>query len=351
MIQKNRELNEQEIKAGKLVLESKPRRMIVTLSTRCNARCIMCEVRHNSWDIPARTIHEIVALFPTLESIAWQGGEVFYLDFFPELFAEALKYPAMKQTIVSNGLLLTEAWAEKIVAANMELALSIDGVTKEVYEKIRAGSKYEVLFRNIRMLNEVRKRSRSRLSLRMHTVVMRSNYRQMEDFVALAKDNGFDALHMMPIWGGQEIDENIFLPGNEEVLEQVQLNLGRVEQRAREKGIEFLNSLPVKSGPVEGSGTPSGEQHPAGEPSAKEAPAKALLCSLPWQQLDVDPGGGVRPGCLCSRSIGSVAEKSLLELWNGEGMRHYREKVLAGGSGWCNAHCISGAMPEELRRV
>lgn len=337
----NRLLNDAEIRAGKTVLESRPRRMIVTLSTRCNARCVMCEVRRSSWDIPEKTLGEIRAWFPYLESIAWQGGEVFFLDFFREIFEAALKFPRLRQTIVSNGLLLDERWIEKIAGANMELALSIDGVTPDVYEKIRAGSKFDRLFANVRALNEARKRAGPGLSLRMHTVVMRSNMHQIEDFVDLAHENGFDALHMMPIWGGQEIEENIFLPGNEPVITAVREKMAAAGQKAKRAGLEFLNSLPL------------GGRSEAPRDGAAPAPAvkEGMLCYLPWQQLDIDPGGGVRPGCLCGKPAGFLKDGTLDEIWNGESMQHYRKMVLAGGRGWCTENCVSGKMPMELRKI
>lgn len=344
----NRQLNNAEIRDGKTVLESRPRRMVVTLSTRCNARCIMCEVRHSSWDIPASTLREIKAWFPYLESVAWQGGEVFFLDFFAELFDAALEFPHLHQTVVSNGLLLNEKWIEKIASANMELALSIDGVTPEVYEKIRAGSKFDRLFANVRALNEARKRVRSNLSLRMHTVVMRSNMHQIEDFVDLAKENGFDALHMMPIWGGQEIDENIFLPGNEAVIAAVREKMRAAGEKAKKAGLEFLNSLPL------GGGDRDTGNHDAGGDRPQETVPVAKteqLCYLPWQQLNIDPGGGVRPGCLCARPAGLLKDGALEQLWNGELMQTYRKMVLGGGKGWCGENCVSGKMPIELRKI
>jgi MoaA/NifB/PqqE/SkfB family radical SAM enzyme len=350
-LNENRELNEREINGRAPVLASMPRRLIVTLSTKCNAHCIMCEVRHGSWEIPRSTLDEIVGLFPYLESVAWQGGEVFFLDFFAPVFAAALKYPGMKQTIVSNGLLLDEAWIEKIVAANIELAISIDGTTKEVYEKIRAGSRYDILLRNIRLLNEARRRTGSRMSLRMHTVVMRSNYRQIEDFLALAEEYGFDALHMMPLWGTRCSGENIFLPGNEAIQEEVRLKTARVEQRARELGIEYLNSLPLPRSPQTEPDAAAVDGHRGGDTGTHGCRSQDLFCYLPWQQMNVDPGGGVRPGCLCAEPIGQVPEDSLVHLWNGERMRRYRHMVLSGGKGWCSARCTEGSVPAEMRRI
>lgn len=85
-VKDNLDLNAQEIKDKKIFLQSYPQRMIVTLSTKCNSRCIMCEVVKKQWDIPARVVEEIKFLLPYMNSINWQGGEVLVLDYFEKLF-------------------------------------------------------------------------------------------------------------------------------------------------------------------------------------------------------------------------------------------------------------------------
>ena len=80
----NRKLNQLEIEQKKTILRSKVTSMVVTLTTRCNLSCIMCEEIKIPWDIPERTIKEIIALFPYLEQIIWQGGEVLILDNFKD---------------------------------------------------------------------------------------------------------------------------------------------------------------------------------------------------------------------------------------------------------------------------
>jgi MoaA/NifB/PqqE/SkfB family radical SAM enzyme len=340
----NSALSDREIEKRSRTVASKPRRIIVTLSTKCNSACIMCEVRHGSWDIPAKTLREIVEMLPYLEVISWQGGEVFYLDFFRELFDESLRHDGLLQTIVSNGLLIDEKIVEKLTGTrtNIELAISVDGTTEEVYEKIRKGSCFRVLLRNLRMLQEARAKNNAQanLRLRLHTVVMRSNYEQMETFIEFARTYGFTAFHMMPIWGNRAPGEDIFAQRDPTIERQVREKLAVISRKAKEYGIELLNSLPVKE-----------EQE---KPEQKIAPCcgedkNALLCHLPWKQMVVDPGGGVRPGCLCPQTIGSVEQSSLLELWNGERMQKYREAVLRRDGGWCSSRCISESIPKELR--
>jgi MoaA/NifB/PqqE/SkfB family radical SAM enzyme len=150
---RNKMLNELEISQKNIILESKPMYLGVTLSSKCNLRCIMCRVAENTWDVSQNIITEIIRLFPFLKRISWQGGEVFLLDYFGELFEKAAFYPNLKQTIVTNGLLIDKKWAEKLARCNADIIFSIDGVTKKTYEHIRRGARFEDLIRSIETLN------------------------------------------------------------------------------------------------------------------------------------------------------------------------------------------------------
>ncbi len=343
----NKILNDQEIQQRKIKLESNAKNLIVTLSSRCNLKCIMCEVRQTQWEIPQRVIDEIFEFFPYAESIIWQGGEPFLLDYFEELFDRACGFPQLKQTIVTNGLLFSEDWARKLVDSNVELVFSIDGVTKEVYESIRKGAKFDNVLRSIELINKARKTSISRnMSLRLHAVIMKSNYHQLEAFIDFAKENGFDAIHLISIWGNLDSEENIFYRQEKEALNYINAIRNRVEEKARKYNIQLLNSLPP---PKECTNEVSSEVSSEVSGNA-ETDNNELICQLPWQQLNVDPGGGVRPGCLCLKAVGNVLESSLKEIWNNKQMQMYREKIVNGEyKSWCNPACLSGQIGRELR--
>jgi len=111
---RNKLLNELEIAEGKTLLSAKPRRLTVTLSNRCNLFCIMCLTRYTKWEVSSKIIKEIYSLFPYLEKVMWQGGEVFALDFFEEILSVGFQYPHLRHSIVTNGQLISEKMAEKL---------------------------------------------------------------------------------------------------------------------------------------------------------------------------------------------------------------------------------------------
>ena len=243
----NKRLNEQEIREGKTVLSSKVRSLVVTLTTKCNISCIMCEEKFIPWDIPDTILKEIISLFPYLEDIIWQGGEVLILDYFKDLLHQANQFPHLHQSVITNGLPIDEALAGELVRDNIELTFSIDAVTKESYEAIRKKGNFQRLLKSIALVNSLRKdHAYKNMSFRMHTVVMKSNYRELEMFVDFAKQYQFDALHLMPIWGNLNSVENIFYHKDTQALEYLNQHIANGLRKAKEYNLNVLNSLPCK---------------------------------------------------------------------------------------------------------
>jgi MoaA/NifB/PqqE/SkfB family radical SAM enzyme len=358
LFEENRQLNAREIAERKVVLSSRVTSLVVTLTTRCNIRCVMCEEHSIPWDMPRRTLDEIMRLFPYLEHILWQGGEILATDdFVNELLPEANRHPQLHQAIITNALAITPQSAEKLVSDNIELTISIDGATKESYESIRRGGSFERLLGNIRMINELRRRRQAKnMTMRMHAVILRSNYRTIDRFVDFAHEQGFDALHLMPVWGNFENGENIFHQQDRESLRFLHEARPRVEERARELSLALLNSLPLPADDTAGrpAGTPADD---GPEPAIRiekdgqsQGAAEPFLCHMPWKRMVINPAGYVCPACHCRAMIGNVLENSLEELWNGEQMVRYRERIVNGTArGSCNPSCIDGSIAPELR--
>jgi MoaA/NifB/PqqE/SkfB family radical SAM enzyme len=350
--QENKALNRREIEERKTVLASKVTSLVVTLTTRCNIVCRMCEEYKIPWDMPQGVIDEIVALMPYLEQVIWQGGEVLLLDYFKDVLLEAAcANPNLHQSIITNGLPIDAKTAEKLVRENMELTFSIDGPTKESYEYVRRGASFDRLIDNIAMIHELKKKKQPKnMTIRMHAVVMRSNYRELERFIEFAHTYAFDALHLMPIWGNLDSEENIFHRQDKEALDYLRLHIGAAERQAASCGLNLLNSLPFSSEP--GGRSESEKKGPEGGNCDLQAAGngKKLLCHMPWRRMVINPAGNVCPACHCHAMIGNVLNGGLAALWNNETMQLYRRNIIEGTcGGFCNPSCVSGIIAEELR--
>lgn len=341
---RNRLLNEAEISQKKLVLNSWMRNLIVTLSTRCNLDCTMCEEIRLNWDIPQERLQEIVSLFPYLERIVWQGGEVFLLNYFGQLLERAGEFPNLRQVITTNGLLIDERWAEKLVGNKVNLTFSIDGVTKEVYEGIRRGAKFETLIRNLRYFNKLKNQCASPINTNLHIVVMKSNYLQIEEFLNFAKEYEFKLLALLPIGGNRNNPENIFHLKDQRALEYIKKIIPKITQKAKEYEILLENRLPVKPDESVPKALASEVDGNLGSCNGK------MLCHLPWIQLYIDYDGTIRPDCVCrpEKMVGHVSKDSLRDVWNNEAMQTYRRKIADGTyREICNPECTEGWVSER----
>lgn len=176
--EKNILLNEYEIGNKSVFLQSKPRNLIVTLTNKCNLKCRMCRnVLEKPFEISYDYFVEIKELIPYLQRIVWLGGEVFLYNKFFELF-EFANFYKIKQNISTNAILLTEEIILKLIKSfDLELNLSIDSITKNIYENIRIGAKFEKLISNLEMLNKFIN-NRTNIKLCLNVVVSKWNIKE-----------------------------------------------------------------------------------------------------------------------------------------------------------------------------
>jgi len=344
---KNMIHNEIEISQRKAILESKPMVLGVTLTHRCNIKCKMCEVRKKPWDIPEMITREIIGLFPYLQHIYWQGGEPFLSGYFEELFEKASTYPNLSQIIVTNGLLINEKWAEKLVGSNVDIIYSIDGTTKETYEKIRDGARFEDLIESINIVNEYRRKyphnnrnTSTQMTTTMQAVIMKSNYYELEKLVDFALKYNFNCLNIIPIRYTDK-QENIFLNKDLQALEYVEKVMPGLLEKSEDSGLKLFNQLPK----VKNIDSYSEDSDSQNCPSIK---TKKILCYWPWKSLYILRDGKVKPYGFCEEHVGDINQDSLQDIWNSEAMQTYRQKLLDDDNlEWCSFRCTSGVMPKN----
>ncbi|MBN2407423.1 MAG: radical SAM protein [Elusimicrobia bacterium] len=333
---KNKILNNIELSQRKVVLDSKPRAVGVVLTTRCNLRCKMCNfVDGYEDDMPQKTVEQIKKWIPDIELILWRGGEVFLSRHFEELFELASSFRHLKQNITTNGLLIDEKWAERFSKVNMDLSYSIDGITKDTYESIRNGAKYEDLMRSLDAVKKYKAVSPGfRTSLLF--LIMRSNYRELENIVDFAKKHGFDNLSLSSTHHDSTV-ENIFINNDRDIRGYFRKVMPEVEEEAREKGITLYKQFP----PMEAG------SHAAGKP-ARKLPKNRIPCHWPWKYLRIDVFAGIRSNCRCQKRAGSVfGDETIDEIWNNEIMQEYRSQIIKNDY----RYLCDPDMPETVCRI
>ncbi len=196
----NLRLSQLEYRQQHIYLRSQPRCLSLVLGNACNIYCPHCYQSKNGDNIlrPAEIGRELrrefMGLYPYLSTLRILGGEPFALVGFRELIEDAASTVSRPIISVStNGTLIDEAWAERIVRLPFSnLTVSIDGGTPATYARLRRGADLDKVLANVQRIQSWKRKLGSALPhLDSFFVVMRSNFREIPQYLELASANGF----------------------------------------------------------------------------------------------------------------------------------------------------------------
>lgn len=101
-------------------------------------------------------------------------------------------FPNVVINLTTNGVLFNRAYWDKMSGIHKNIGwviVSFDAATAETYAYTRRGGNFAVLLKNFEFLNELRRDGLIKY-LKMDFVVQQKNYREMPDFIRLAKRFG-----------------------------------------------------------------------------------------------------------------------------------------------------------------
>lgn len=178
----------------KAELDTFPSRLQLESTSRCNAQCIMCShyyaANDGALDMDERMLSHLEALMPYLDIIIMHGnGEPFVSKMF-EPCVETYSSYGIKLTTNTNLSILLDRHIELINSAFVNIRVSCDACTKEIYEGIRRNLSFETLTENLRRLRDLC----PGVSKTMASVLMRQNIMQLPELVAFAAEYGFEEI-------------------------------------------------------------------------------------------------------------------------------------------------------------
>jgi MoaA/NifB/PqqE/SkfB family radical SAM enzyme len=142
----------------------------------------------------------------------------------------------IKYSILTNGLMFREFHGKvpHVIKNLTQLGVSIDGASKETYEKLRLGGKWNKINENLECISRLKEQYNFRFIL--HFVVQKDNYHEMEDIILLGKKYKADRvwLNKMEDWNVSPNfeEQNIFSSTHplhsdyEQKLKQIKIYLG-----------------------------------------------------------------------------------------------------------------------------
>ena len=109
----------------------------------------------------------------------------------------------------TNGVTYSERTITAVVAERLVnvLQISVDGATKETYEHVRVGGRFEQLMKNLRFLQREKLRLRARVpSTKVQMVIMRPNMHEVVDVTRSMIDHGIDVLRLDTVKDHPELE-------------------------------------------------------------------------------------------------------------------------------------------------
>lgn len=175
-----------------------PTLLELELSNQCNLECIMCEgrlssgIRKNRDNLPPLPmiynesfLDEVKEFIPHLEELRFNGGEPFAQKIVLDICMMVADIkPDLRINIATNGTVYNKQVKAILEKCNLHLNISIDSLTKEIYEKIRLNGNFDDLMKNFLIFKEYCHTNSRGLSVMVNP--MRDNWWEMPKFVEFA---------------------------------------------------------------------------------------------------------------------------------------------------------------------
>ena len=253
----------------------------------CNAKCPNCpytnsEIRSDYKDRPFMNADTFKIIADQCGKYgAWVrfsgGGEPMLHPQAVELIEYAKKVGA-RVGLITNGSCFTEDSSKRLLRANVDMIeFSVDAADEESYQRVRQGLKWETLVKNVKRLVEFRNQ------LKSETKIIASGVNQ----------EGIDIDKVAGFW--------------EPIVDNFQ----------KRKYLTWGINDPSKSA----------------DPTPYLPPEEKIPCPFIFERLNIDSRGKVM---VCGFDIaavtdmGNIHEKSISEIWQGDGFEYYRQKHLSG---------------------
>lgn len=190
-----------------------PKRVILSHDRSCNISCPSC--RTELINLPHKETERLNEIFEKhlrpivsgAEAIKVTGsGDPFGSRHFRYVLGHLTAGEGGKRRIQlhTNGLLANErAWNDLRLWNHVSSVwVSVDAAHAETYSVLRRGGNFQTLKKNLRFLGELNARGEID-TLRLDFVVQQANYREMPDFVDIAREVGADGVYFLRLrnWG------------------------------------------------------------------------------------------------------------------------------------------------------
>lgn len=381
-----------------------PIEIFLELSNVCNLKCAMCAefslinpLRLAALQGTKRSMmstsdlnENVVSLLQNALLVHCSGfGESTIHPQFREIIAMAASYGVMVH-FITNAQELDSDLAEFLVENCVyKIMVSASGATKEEYEQVYLGGKFDTLVNGLRRLRDAKKAKGSRYPLvEINSLGFRHHVAKFDEFVALMSDCGADIIHLKKLqpyehipelfehvsimrpWvegpillraqaigreRGTIVDFKEYLHNQADSEDAYETAVGALMSAAESKlsvapfGANSISTFSTQFRAAKPVRAPSKVSRAVIDPKGDQAQAAEALhiddlqtgltaderfyCMEPFKTTYVANDGGLRPCCFSGRLhpyLGSVRSSDGIESWRGSGFSVVRSSILNG---------------------
>ncbi|MBL7130154.1 MAG: radical SAM protein, partial [Candidatus Omnitrophica bacterium] len=190
-----------------------PHWIYISLSHKCTYNCQMCGVVKilKGYELPKEVVKKAldeISQWKQDSVIMFTGGEPFLREDTFELINHSVK-KGLKTEVVSNGALINEELAFKIISSGLQnIAISLDGAKESTHDFIRERGSFKKAINAIENLVKVKKRIESGPQISVWATIMKENVNELFGIVSLARDLGVECLVYHPVIVAQDDMQN-----------------------------------------------------------------------------------------------------------------------------------------------
>lgn len=307
------------------IVKSLPIHIQLEPTTYCNLNCKACTREtylDHSEHLCAEQFQRIVEQIHPLKISLSGGGEPFLHPHIFEMIHLAKERGCSINT-TTNCTLLTPELCSQIVKSGLNLVkISIDGATRETYQKSRREDRFDQVLEGIHALTAAKKHHQASTPfIRFNYVILKDNYDELAETVELAAEVGVDAIYFQPL----------DLIGIEDRRDELvgKLTYQDLERELR-RALEINRRYPVNTNlRVLLKNLPLYWKKYLLETREYDR----RICLLPWFSTYMTLDGNVRPCCSCSQPetvMGNIFDTPIEQIWNNSKYQGFRQAIRAG---------------------
>ncbi|MFZ1518634.1 MAG: radical SAM protein [Ignavibacteriaceae bacterium] len=299
--------------------------VILMPHSRCNCRCVMCDIwkgNNNIQQLEESDISELMDSLKRLNTkcVVMSGGEALMHPNFFRL-CEIIKSKSISIIILSTGLLLKK-YSKEIIDWSDEVIVSLDG-SRDVHNRIRnIPNAFEKLKEGVYELKNLKNKFR----VTGRSVIQKENFKDMPNIVNAAHEIGLnqisfltadvttDAFNRPELWDNQRTGEVKLSIDELTEFKNVIESLIKTHSSDFEK--KYIAESPEKLRRF--------YNYYAAHHDLVEFPI--IKCNAPWVSAVIEADGSVRP-CFFHPKIGNIKDSSLISIINSDNSISFRKNL------------------------